>query len=76
MSNTTTLPRTLSKKEIRTALGCTSQRAWRQKFFTDRVLVEVLQITREEWNHVQVLDAHQTKAVIAFFELKPESFTV
>lgn len=69
-------PHTLSKKEIRRALRCTSQRAWKSKFFTDRVLDEVLKITREDWNHVIVLDAHQTKAVIQFFELKPESFTV
>ena len=74
MNDTTTLPRTLSKSEIRRALRCTSRRAWREKFFTDRVLGEVLQITREDWNRVLVLDAHQTKAVIQFFELTPDDF--
>lgn len=73
---TPSMPHTVSKKELRRALRCTSQRAWREKIFTDGVLTRVLHIKREEWNRVVVLDVEQTKAVIQFFELKAEDFTV
>lgn len=70
----TTLPRTLTKVDLRRALGCEHNfPRFRTMYITDGLLLH-LGMSREQWTHVKELDVDQTRAVIQYLNLSAADF--
>ena len=68
------LPRTLTKVDLRRALGCEHNFArFRNMFVTDGLLA-TLGVTREQWGHIKELDVEQTRTVVGYLRLSPADF--
>lgn len=68
-------PITITKSELKRALGCTNDRRWRNKIMTDEVITKVLNMSVDEFRTVHEFDVMKTRTIIEFFRLPPERFT-
>jgi hypothetical protein len=67
-------PLTVSKDELRRALGSPSRFSFREKLLTDSVIESVLRMSVEKFRLIQVFDVEQSRALYRFFCLTPEHF--
>ncbi len=67
-------PLTVTKSELKRALGITNDRRWRQKVMTDQVITEVLNMSIAEFKSVHEFDVLKTRVIIDFFRIPPERF--
>lgn len=67
------LKRSISKTELRYLFSdgdvpC-SWYTFREKFFTEKFISEVLQLTHDEFKRITIFDFHQTKKIYEYFNL-------
>ena len=67
-------PLTISKVELRRALGSPSRFSFREKLLTDSVIESVLRISVNQYRLIQVFDVEQSRALYRFFCLTPQHF--
>lgn len=75
LPTTSKMPLTITKSELRDALGCREVRRFNRVYMTDTVLGEILGLgSREVYNRIREFNVMQTRALIDFFRLGPEQF--
>jgi len=68
------VPVTITKAELKRALGVTNDKRWRNKIMTDQVITDVLGMSIDDFKRVHEFDVLRTRAIIEFFSIPPDRF--
>jgi hypothetical protein len=69
-------PLTITKDELRRALGNPSKFSFREKYLTNQVIERELNMSLAEYRLIHVFTVDQSRALYRFFCLKPEQLNV
>lgn len=69
-------PLTITKDELRRALGNPSKFSFREKYLTNQVIERELNMSLEEYRLIHVFTVDQSRALYRFFCLKPEQLNL
>ena len=68
------VPVTITKAELKRALGITNDKRWRNKIMTDAVITSVLEMSVDEFRRLHEFDVLRTRKLIEFFSIPPDRF--